>query len=126
VGAVTDSQTPWRRLADDLRDQIRQGTLAAGERLPSESLLAQRTGLSRTSVRRAVCQLRIDGLIEIRAPQGSFVLGPAGPVPLLPGESVTSSEALVLARRDGSTATYAAGVVQYLPGGRVVADERAP
>jgi DNA-binding GntR family transcriptional regulator len=122
---VTDSQTPWRRLADDLRDQIRRGRLAAGERLPSELLLMQRTGLSRTSVRRAVCQLRIDGLIEIRAPQGSFVLGPTGPVPLCPGESVTSFEALVLTGPDGSTATYAPGVVEYLPGGRIVA-ERAP
>jgi GntR family transcriptional repressor for pyruvate dehydrogenase complex len=122
---VTDSQTSWRRLADDLRDQIRQGRLAAGDRLPSESLLMQRTGLSRTTIRRAVCQLRIDGLIEIRAPQGSFVLGPTGPVPLLPGESVTSLEASFLTRRDGSTATYAAGVVEYLPGGRIAA-ERAP
>ena len=76
----------------------------------------QRTGLSRTTVRRAVGQLRMDGLVETRAPKGSFVLGVAGPVPLRSGESVTSSAALVLTRADGSTVTYPAGTSVLAPG----------
>jgi len=99
----------WRWLAGELRDQIRQGRLAAGARLPSEQVLMQETGLSRTTVRRAVGQLRTDGLVETRAPKGSFVLGLTGPVPLRLGESVTSSAALVLTGVDGSSVTYPAG-----------------
>ena len=76
----------------------------------------QQTGLSRTTVRRAVGQLRMDGLIETRAPKGSFVLGLPGPIQLRPGESVTSSAALVLTRCDGSTVIYAAGTSVVSPG----------
>jgi DNA-binding GntR family transcriptional regulator len=112
---VTDPQIRWRWLAGDLRDQIRQGRLAVGDRLPPESVLMRQTGLSRTTVRRAVGQLRMDGLIETRAPKGTFVLGPTGPVPLGPGESVTSSAALILTRPDGSTVTYAAGTSVVSP-----------
>jgi DNA-binding GntR family transcriptional regulator len=99
----------------ELRDQNRQGGLAAGDPLPSEQVLMQRTGLIRTTVRHAVGQLRMDGLIETRAPKGSFVLGSGGPVPLRCGESVTSSAALVLTRGDGSTGPYPAGASVVSP-----------
>jgi GntR family transcriptional repressor for pyruvate dehydrogenase complex len=112
---VNDFLVQWRVLASELRDEIRQGGLAAGERLPSEEVLVQRTGLSRTSVRRAVEQLKTEGLVETRAPMGAFVVGLAGPVPLCCGESVTSSAALVMTRGDGSTVTYPAGTAVFAP-----------
>lgn len=108
---MVEPRIQWRWLAGELGDQIRQGRLAAGARLPSEQLLMQDTGLSRTTVRRAVGQLRTDGLVEARAPKGSFVLGLSGPVTLRLGESVTSSAALILTRGDGSTVIYPAGTL---------------
>lgn len=56
----------YEQLADLLRAQIAAGELAAGARLPSEEQLAQRYGLARDTVRRAVTVLRHEGLITVR------------------------------------------------------------
>lgn len=53
-----------RKIADDLREQIRGGTLGRGDALPSESALAAQYGLSRTTVRAALSALTNEGLIE--------------------------------------------------------------
>ena len=48
----------FRQLADLLRGQIESGELGPGEPLPSELRLAQEYGISRTTVRQAIAQLR--------------------------------------------------------------------
>jgi GntR family transcriptional repressor for pyruvate dehydrogenase complex len=54
--------------------------LAAGDRLPSERELAQRLGVSRTSVRQAMTTLRSIGLIEVRHGDGAYLIRSADEV----------------------------------------------
>jgi GntR family transcriptional regulator len=64
---------PYRRIADDLREQILSGQLAPGERMPSEHDLAQRYSTSRPTVRRAIAVLRSEGMITTGQGSGTFV-----------------------------------------------------
>lgn len=66
----------FRQLADLLRDRIQSGELGPGEPLPSELRLAQDYGLSRTTVRQAIGQLRTEGLVTVDRPRGTFVRVP--------------------------------------------------
>jgi GntR family transcriptional repressor for pyruvate dehydrogenase complex len=50
--------------------------LEPGDRLLSERELAQRLGVSRTSVRQALTALRVGGLVEIRHGDGVYLLRP--------------------------------------------------
>src|SRR5919199_3033937 len=66
----------FRQLADLLRRQIDSGELGPGEPLPSELRLAQEYGISRTTVRQAIAQLRAEGLVTVERPRGTFVRVP--------------------------------------------------
>jgi GntR family transcriptional repressor for pyruvate dehydrogenase complex len=65
------------RVSEDIVTQILQlmghGNLTAGSRLPSERELAVRLGVSRPSVREAMRQLELMGVIESRQGAGAFV-----------------------------------------------------
>ena len=65
------------RLWEDIVTQILQlmsdGNLTAGRRLPSERELASQLGVSRPSVREAMRQLELMGVIESRQGSGAFV-----------------------------------------------------
>ncbi|MGH8896248.1 MAG: GntR family transcriptional regulator [Egibacteraceae bacterium] len=63
----------YRQVADALRTAIRTGELVTGQRLPSETELIRRYGVSRNSVRMAVGLLRIEGLVVTEHGRGSFV-----------------------------------------------------
>ncbi|WP_255471330.1 FadR/GntR family transcriptional regulator [Paracoccus sp. M683] len=71
------AQTRVALIADDLRRAIIAGEFPPGARLPSESELTQRHGVSRTVVREAFARLRADGLIETRKGSGAYALDPA-------------------------------------------------
>lgn len=66
---------PSRRqtIADDIRTQIAAGELKAGERLPSETTLASRYGVSTTTLRSALALLQSEGLVEKTHGKGNFV-----------------------------------------------------
>jgi len=53
--------------------QIQEGKLNPGDKLPSERQLIDMLGVSRSSVREALQGLMVMGLIEIRPGQGAFV-----------------------------------------------------
>jgi GntR family transcriptional repressor for pyruvate dehydrogenase complex len=61
------------QLAEALVVSIRDGQLPSGERLPTESALVQRFGVSRTVVREALSRLKTMGLVESRQGSGAFV-----------------------------------------------------
>ena len=68
------------QVCDAVKKDIMNGTWKAGEKIPSESELAEQFGVNRLSVRMALQKLNTLGLIETRVGEGSFVrdfsLGP--------------------------------------------------
>lgn len=64
---------PWQLVADALRHAIADETYRSGDRLPSEHQLAEAHGVSRPTVRRALQELRLRGLIETQQGRGAFV-----------------------------------------------------
>jgi GntR family transcriptional repressor for pyruvate dehydrogenase complex len=68
----------YEQVADQLRAQILDGTLAPGDRLPLEAKLANDFGVSRATVREALRSLAAEGLIRTtKGPGGgSFVTLP--------------------------------------------------
>jgi GntR family transcriptional regulator len=76
---VTEAGTPdpvYRRIAGYLRDEVSAGRLRRGERLPSETELMTRFGVSRITVRHAISVLAREGLVDTRHGSGSYVRQP--------------------------------------------------
>lgn len=63
-----------QQLVEELMGEIRSGSLMPGMKMPSESALMERFGVSRTVVREAVSRLQAAGLVESHQGKGSFVL----------------------------------------------------
>lgn len=59
----------YEQLADLLRERITSGDLLEGERLPSETALAEQAGVSRSTVREALRTLEQAGLIARASPR---------------------------------------------------------
>ncbi|WP_338697955.1 winged helix-turn-helix domain-containing protein [Streptomyces sp. Q6] len=53
-----------QEIADDLRERIRAGELRAGDRLPTQAMLAEEFGVERGTVRQALQLLQTDGLLS--------------------------------------------------------------
>ena len=65
----------FSQIADDLRERIALGEFAGSGSLESEAALGRRYDASRITVRRALEQLREQGLVESRQGSGWFVAG---------------------------------------------------
>jgi len=63
----------YQQIRRSIRDGIVAGRYLAGERLPSETELAQTFATTRTTVRQALSQLVFEGLIVQQSGRGSFV-----------------------------------------------------
>jgi GntR family transcriptional regulator len=77
--AVDPSRGPaplFAQVRDALRADILGGSLSPGDRLPSESELIARFGVSRITVRQALSELQSDGLVHTVNGKGSFVTRP--------------------------------------------------
>ena len=61
------------QVAEHLAHLIADGLLAPGEKLPGETVLARRLGVSRPTLREAIGVLRGRGLVEVRPRSGTFV-----------------------------------------------------
>lgn len=68
---------PWKQIAAILRGRIADGTYTG--RLPSANSLAQEFGVARGTARKALVQLKDDGLIETDRGWGSYVAGSTPP-----------------------------------------------
>lgn len=65
--AVTDDAI------ESIKQMIHNGELSAGDRLPKETDLAERLGLSRNSLREAVKALSLIGVLDVRQGDGTYV-----------------------------------------------------
>lgn len=75
---MTDAKTQgggpaWRLIADALRSDVADEVYPPGSALPSESQLAERHGVSRPTVRRAINVLVGEGLLTASHGRGTFV-----------------------------------------------------
>lgn len=100
----------YRKVAEDIKAAIADGTYPAATKLPSESELAERYSVSRGTIRQAFAALRADGVIASRRGARRVVIG--GPRVQSFGELLSFSR---WARAIGE-----------VPGGHVVSLERHP
>lgn len=70
---MAQSDPLYQRIASDLRDQIRTGTLKAGDRLPTEVELREQYDVSRNTVRLALGVLQNEGMISSVQGKGTVV-----------------------------------------------------
>jgi DNA-binding GntR family transcriptional regulator len=64
----------YRRIVQDIKQQIHAGVLRGGQRLPSISQLRQRYGVSAQPVKSALIVLREQGLTRGQPGRGVFVV----------------------------------------------------
>ena len=68
---MDDGVTRWRRVADQIRFAVDDGSMA--DCLPSENELADRFAVNRHTVRRALAALAAEGLVRAERGRGTFV-----------------------------------------------------
>jgi GntR family transcriptional regulator, transcriptional repressor for pyruvate dehydrogenase complex len=79
-----------------LLEKIDLGAFPRGGKLPTEVVLSQEFGVSRTVVREAIARLKHEGVVEPRQGSGVFVTEQAGIKPLRIDVTETSSPAAVM------------------------------
>ncbi len=72
----------YERVRQAIAASIDDGTYAPGDRLPSESRLAEELGVNRLTVRRAIEELARAGAVESRQGSGTYVSAPIVRLPL--------------------------------------------
>lgn len=75
-------QIRYKAIADDLRQRVEEQEFSAGRLLPSEAELSATYSASRVTVRKALEELRAEGLVDSRQGFGWFVAGPTVRQPL--------------------------------------------
>ncbi|WP_037571263.1 FadR/GntR family transcriptional regulator [Phaeacidiphilus oryzae] len=64
----------YEQVVASLRQFVQDHGMRAGDRLPPERDLAEKLGVSRTSVRQAIVALEVQGLVEVRHGGGTYLL----------------------------------------------------
>ena len=72
---MTPADPPYARLVAAIEQQVADGGLAPGDRLPPVRAWAQQEGLAAGTVARAVKELEARGVVETRGRAGTFVRG---------------------------------------------------
>jgi len=88
-----------QRVVDGLSERIASGALKPGDRVPTEPVLMQEFGVSRSVVREAVSRLQAGGLLRTQQGVGSFVLAPKVDMPALqpaPGAELKLQQKLAM------------------------------
>jgi GntR family transcriptional regulator, phosphonate transport system regulatory protein len=92
------AKTPiWKAIAEALRSDLAEGRYVPGDRLPTESALADRFGVNRHTVRHGISALVDEGLVRTRRGAGAFVAATPTDYPI--GKRVRFHENLIAAGR---------------------------
>jgi len=85
-------------LVEALGDRVRDGRLAAGQKLPTEAEIMEEFRVSRTVVREAISKLQASGLVATRHGVGTFVvgLGDAAPFRIAPEQFATLRDVIAV------------------------------
>ena len=99
-------------LVESLGDRIRDGRLAAGDKLPTEAAFMAEFGVSRTVVREAISKLQASGLVQTRHGVGTFVvgLGDTAPFRIAPEQFATLRDVIAVLELRIGVETEAAGL----------------
>lgn len=76
-GSGSESATLADRVTELLSNQIRRGMYPVNARLPTEKVMTEQYGVSRTVIREAISRLKSEGLVESRQGSGTVVQDPA-------------------------------------------------
>src|SRR4051795_4472746 len=102
----------YRQVAQDLLARVERSELAPGERLEPEARLAERYGVNRLTVRRALEELARAGIVRTEHGVGSFVAEPAVRHRIDDGEASLSES---MARRGIAIRHHLPAVVELDP-----------
>ena len=67
----------YEEITARLLEQISEGTLKPGDRLPPERTMAEDYGVSRTAVREALRSMEMMGVVESRVGEGTYIRTPS-------------------------------------------------
>jgi len=95
-----------------ISDNIRDGSISPGDKLPTESEIMRILGVSRTVVQEAISHAQAAGLVETRHGIGTFVLEPppAHTLGIDPGTVITMRDVLAILELRISLETESAGL----------------
>jgi trehalose operon repressor len=71
---IKETMSKYRKVYNDIKNQINHGVLAPKQELPSESELMQHYGFSKDTIRKALSLLEMDGYIQKQQGRNSIVL----------------------------------------------------
>ncbi len=69
---IIKSEKKSTQLAEQIIEAIQNGIYQPGDRIPSERIIAEETGISRPSVREAMSALQIAGIVESKGGSGCY------------------------------------------------------
>lgn len=98
------SDRAYRQVVTQFQAQVRAGNLHSGDKLPSERELAVQFGVGRNSIREAMRELDLLGLVDSRHGEGTFVAAPSAETIAKPFRAVielssTASDSVMEFRR---------------------------
>jgi GntR family phosphonate transport system transcriptional regulator len=97
--SIQERISVWNRIAAQLTENIASGIHEPGSRLPAEHTLAEKFGVNRHTVRRALSSMAAQGLVRVVQGSGTYVEEFA--VDLVVGRRTRHSESLQLAGLSG-------------------------
>ncbi|SUU37571.1 GntR family transcriptional regulator [Actinobacillus seminis] len=64
----------YKKIGEQLKEELQQGLYKIGERLPPERDIAERFDVSRTVVREAIIMLELEGFVSVKKGSGVYVI----------------------------------------------------
>ncbi|MDZ7332329.1 MAG: GntR family transcriptional regulator, partial [candidate division KSB1 bacterium] len=73
----TDPRPLYLQIVDTIKEKIESGELQPGDQISSQNELAQEYGVSLITVKKALTELILEGVLFSRVGKGTFVAQPA-------------------------------------------------